>query len=39
VRDTPRVAGALCGYQFGALAVLALGVIGFVKRKRVQMNL
>ena len=38
-RDTPKILGALSGYQLAALAVLALGVIGFVKRKRVQMNL
>jgi len=33
LRDTPRVAGAMTGYQFAALAVLALGVVGFVRRR------
>ncbi|MDB6021546.1 MAG: Prolipoprotein diacylglyceryl transferase [Pedosphaera sp.] len=33
LRDTPRVAGSITGYQFAALAVLILGVIGFVKRR------
>jgi phosphatidylglycerol---prolipoprotein diacylglyceryl transferase len=32
LRDTPRVAGGLTGYQFGAAAVLGLGVVGFVRR-------
>jgi phosphatidylglycerol:prolipoprotein diacylglycerol transferase len=33
LRDTPRVAGSISGYQFAALAVLALGVAGFVRRR------
>ncbi|PYI86957.1 MAG: diacylglyceryl transferase [Verrucomicrobia bacterium] len=33
-RDTPRVFAALSGYQFAALAVLALGLIGFLERSR-----
>ncbi|HWF17629.1 MAG TPA: prolipoprotein diacylglyceryl transferase family protein [Verrucomicrobiae bacterium] len=33
LRDTPRVAGAISGYQFAALAVMALGVAGFIRRR------
>ena len=33
-RDTPRVAAGLTGYQFAALACMALGVWGFRKRVR-----
>lgn len=33
LRDTPRVAGSISGYQIAALAVLALGVAGFVHRR------
>jgi phosphatidylglycerol:prolipoprotein diacylglycerol transferase len=33
VRNTPRLAGSVSGYQFGALAVLALGIFGFVRRQ------
>ena len=34
LRDTPRVAGAISGYQFAALAVLALGIAGFIHRRK-----
>jgi phosphatidylglycerol:prolipoprotein diacylglycerol transferase len=34
LRDTPRVAGGLSGYQFGAAAVFSLGVFGFALRRR-----
>jgi phosphatidylglycerol:prolipoprotein diacylglycerol transferase len=34
LRDTPRVAGSITGYQFAALAVLALGVTGFLRRRK-----
>lgn len=33
LRDTPRVAGSISGYQLAALAVLALGLAGFIRRK------
>jgi phosphatidylglycerol:prolipoprotein diacylglycerol transferase len=33
LRDTPRMAGGISGYQLAALAVLALGVVGFVRRR------
>jgi phosphatidylglycerol:prolipoprotein diacylglycerol transferase len=33
LRDTPRVAGSLTGYQLAALVVMALGVAGFVRRR------
>ena len=33
LRDTPRLAGPITGYQIAALAVFALGAIGFVRRK------
>jgi phosphatidylglycerol---prolipoprotein diacylglyceryl transferase len=33
MRDTPRVAGIFSGYQIAALAVAALGIIGFEKRR------
>jgi phosphatidylglycerol:prolipoprotein diacylglycerol transferase len=33
LRDTPRLAGPVSGYQFAALAVLALGIFGFVRRQ------
>ena len=33
LRDTPRVAGPVTGYQIAALAVFALGAIGFVIRR------
>lgn len=32
-RATPRVAGAISGYQIAALAVAALGVAGFLRRQ------
>jgi phosphatidylglycerol:prolipoprotein diacylglycerol transferase len=35
-RATPKILGALSGYQLAALAVLALGLIGFVERRRKQ---
>lgn len=33
LRDEPRIVAGLSGYQFAALAVLGLGVVGFVRRK------
>jgi phosphatidylglycerol:prolipoprotein diacylglycerol transferase len=33
VRAEPRIMGPLSGYQFAALAVLGLGVWGFVSRQ------
>ena len=33
LRDTPRIAGPLSGYQFAAIGVVALGVVGFVLRR------
>jgi phosphatidylglycerol:prolipoprotein diacylglycerol transferase len=33
LRDAPRLAGPVSGYQFAALAVLALGIFGFVRRQ------
>ncbi len=34
LRDTPRIFGALSGYQLAALAVAMLGAIGFLRRQR-----
>jgi len=34
MRDTPRVFGGLSGYQIASLAVVALGMIGFERRRR-----
>ncbi len=34
LRDTPRIAFALSGYQLAALAVAAVGAVGFVARRR-----
>jgi phosphatidylglycerol:prolipoprotein diacylglycerol transferase len=34
VRDTPRIFGVVTGYQVAALAVVALGVWGFVRRRK-----
>ena len=34
MRDTPRVMGILSGYQIAALAVAALGIAGFERRRR-----
>jgi len=34
LRDTPRIAGPLSGYQFAALAIAALGLVGFIHRRR-----
>ncbi|HEY3861290.1 MAG TPA: prolipoprotein diacylglyceryl transferase family protein [Verrucomicrobiae bacterium] len=34
LRDTPRILGPLSGYQIAALAVAALGAIGFFLRRR-----
>jgi phosphatidylglycerol:prolipoprotein diacylglycerol transferase len=34
MRDTPRILGILSGYQIAALAVAALGIIGFERRRR-----
>jgi phosphatidylglycerol:prolipoprotein diacylglycerol transferase len=36
LRETPRLLGATSGYQAAALAVAALGVWGFVRRRREQ---
>ncbi len=36
LRDTPRVGAALSGYQLAAVAVAALGIAGFRKRRRMQ---
>lgn len=33
-RDTPRIVGPFSGYQLGALAVVAVGAFGFLKRAR-----
>ncbi len=33
LRDTPRVAGPISGYQFAAAAVFLLGAVGFVLRR------
>jgi phosphatidylglycerol:prolipoprotein diacylglycerol transferase len=33
LRDTPAIAGPFSGYQFAALAVAALGVMGYIQRK------
>ena len=37
VRATPRIGGVISGYQIAAIAVFALGVWGFVKRRREQL--
>jgi phosphatidylglycerol:prolipoprotein diacylglycerol transferase len=34
MRDTPHVFGGFSGYQIAALAVAALGIIGFERRRR-----
>ncbi len=34
LRDTPRIAGPITGYQIAALAVAALGAVGFLARRR-----
>jgi phosphatidylglycerol:prolipoprotein diacylglycerol transferase len=34
LREEPRIAAGLSGYQITSLAVLALGVFGFLRRKR-----
>jgi phosphatidylglycerol:prolipoprotein diacylglycerol transferase len=36
LRATPRVAGEISGYQFAALAVAGLGIVGFVRRRHAQ---
>ena len=36
MRATPRVAGEFSGYQFAALAVAGLGIVGFVRRRHAQ---
>jgi len=36
MRATPRVAGELSGYQFVALLVAGLGVVGFLRRRHAQ---
>jgi len=36
MRATPRVTGEISGYQFAALAVAVLGVVGFVRRRHAQ---
>jgi phosphatidylglycerol---prolipoprotein diacylglyceryl transferase len=33
LRDTPRVAGPITGYQIAALAVFVLGAVGFIRRQ------
>ena len=38
LRATPRLLGPFTGYQVAALAVLALGVVGFVRRLRLAKN-
>lgn len=37
MRDTPQIAGRFSGYQFAALAVAALGAIGFIRRRKQMM--
>ena len=39
LRATPRVAGGISGYQIAALAVAALGFVGFVRRRHAQRSL
>jgi len=34
LRDTPRILGPISGYQIAALGVAALGLVGFVLRRR-----
>jgi phosphatidylglycerol---prolipoprotein diacylglyceryl transferase len=34
LRDEPRIVAGLTGYQIAALAVLALGIAGFIQRQR-----
>ncbi len=34
LRDTPRIVGPFSGYQIAALAVAALGAVGFILRRR-----
>ena len=34
LREEPRVAAGLSGYQIASLAVMALGIFGFLRRKR-----
>jgi phosphatidylglycerol---prolipoprotein diacylglyceryl transferase len=34
LRDTPRIAGSFTGYHIGAAVLIALGVAGFVRRRR-----
>lgn len=36
LRDTPQIIGPFSGYQFAALAVAALGAVGFFLRRRLQ---
>jgi phosphatidylglycerol:prolipoprotein diacylglycerol transferase len=38
LRDTPRILGPVSGYQVAALAVAALGAMGFVLRQRQSMR-
>lgn len=33
LRDTPQIVGKFSGYQFAALAVVALGAVGFIRRR------
>ena len=33
LRDTPQIVGPFSGYQFAALAVVALGAVGFIHRR------
>jgi phosphatidylglycerol---prolipoprotein diacylglyceryl transferase len=36
LRDTPQVLGPLSGYQMASLGIIALGIYGFLKRKKEQ---
>ena len=36
LRATPRLTGEISGYQIAALAVAALGIVGFVRRRHAQ---
>lgn len=35
-RATPRLSGGMTGYQFAAIAVAGLGIVGFVRRRHAQ---
>lgn len=36
LRDTPRILGPISGYQIAALVLLGLGLIGFVRRQKME---